>query len=220
MSEDKGPQIIIHKSNWGKQFIFAVIALVVFFALMMKNPSKSDFVQACVKEYLKKGQSMDPSTSNLLSELTTKMFGAWFEPLVEQDDFLIFSSYNVEIDNSLYKMKIKAFGIWGKIIFSEATMQTKQPEKEKQNNQTKQEENQNQPQNESNTQSNQPSGDMDCRGIEYKYENSYSGFKRWASDHGVKEYYQEDGLYFFLNSDGEWQEVHYDVGDGVNGAFY
>ena len=219
MSEDKEPQIIIHKSNWGKQFIFAVIALVVFFALMMKNPSKSDFVQACVKEYLKKGQSMDPSTSNLLSELTTKMFGAWFEPLVEQNDFLIFSSYNVEIDNSLYKMKIKAFGIWGKIIFSEATMQTKQPEKEKHNVQSNQEENQNQPQNDSNTQDNQPSGDINGIGSQNKYENSYSGFAKWVSDNGFKEYYQEDGLYFYLDSDGNWQEAHYN-GDGVNGSFY
>ncbi len=208
MSEDKQPQIIIHKSNWGKQFIFAVIALVVFFALMMKNPSKSDFVQACVKEYLKKGQSMDPSTSNLISELTTKMFGAWFEPLVERDDFLIFSSYSIEIDNSEYKMQIKAFGIWGKIIFSEATMQSKQPEKEQQNNQSNQEEI-----------PNQPTGDLNCGGLEYKYENSYSGFIRWAKDNGMEEYYSEDGLYFYLNSDGDWQEVHYD-GDGVNGAFY
>jgi hypothetical protein len=195
MSEDKQPQIIIHKSNWGKQIIFVVIALVVFFALILKNPTKSDFVQACFKEYLKKEHSVDASTSSLLSELTTKMFGTWFEPLVERDDFLIFSSYNVEIDNSEYKMQIKAFGIWGKIIFSEATMQSKQPEEIP----------------------NQPTGNLNCGGLEY--ENSYSGFIRWAKDNGMEEYYSEDGLYFYLNSDGDWQEAHYD-GDGVNGAFY
>jgi hypothetical protein len=127
MSEENKPQIIILKSNWAKQLIIAVIVLVFFFFAIGKNPSKSDFIQGCVKEYLKKEQSFGSSTSNYVSEITTSIFGSWFEPLVEREDYLVFSKFNVEIDNDEFKMKIKAFGFWGNIYFSEGIMERKEP---------------------------------------------------------------------------------------------
>ena len=127
MSEENKPQIIILKSNWAKQLIIAVIVLVFFFFAIGKNPSKSDFIQGCVKEYLKKEQSFGSSTSNYVSEITNGIFGSWFEPLVEREDYLVFSKFNVEIDNDEFKMKIKAFGFWGNIYFSEGIMERKEP---------------------------------------------------------------------------------------------
>ena len=126
MLENK-PQVIILKSNWAKQLIIAVVVLVFFFFAIGKNPSKSDFIQGCVKEYLKKEQSFGSSTSNYVSEITTGIFGSWFEPLVEREDYLVFSKFNVEIDNDEFKMKIKAFGFWGNIYFSEGIMERKEP---------------------------------------------------------------------------------------------
>ena len=127
MTEENKPQVIILKSNWAKQLIIAVIVLVFFFFAIGKNPSKSDFIQGCVKEYLKKEQSFGSSTSNYVSEITTGIFGSWFEPLVEREDYLVFSKFNVEIDNDEFKMKIKAFGFWGNIYFSEGIMERKEP---------------------------------------------------------------------------------------------
>lgn len=127
MSEENKPQVIILKSNWAKQLIIAVVVLVFFFFAIGKNPSKSDFIQGCVKEYLKKEQSFGSSTSNYVSEITTGIFGSWFEPLVEREDYLVFSKFNVEIDNDEFKMKIKAFGFWGNIYFSEGIMERKEP---------------------------------------------------------------------------------------------
>lgn len=127
MSEENKPQVIILKSNWAKQLIIAVIVLVFFFFAIGKNPSKSDFIQGCVKEYLKKEQSLGSSTSNYVSEITTGIFGSWFEPLVEREDYLVFSKFNVDIDNDEFKMKIKAFGFWGNIYFSEGIMERKEP---------------------------------------------------------------------------------------------
>ena len=117
--DENQPQIIIHKSNWGKQLIVVIIFLVILVALMVKNPNRRDFVQACVKEFLKQDKNMDASTSNLVSEITSNVFGTWFEPLVERDDYLVFSMYTVDINNDRYKMKITAVGIWGKIIFTD-----------------------------------------------------------------------------------------------------
>lgn len=127
MTEENKPQVIILKSNWAKQLIIAVIVLVFFFFAIGKNPSKSDFIQGCVKEYLKKEQSFGSSASNYVSEITTGIFGSWFEPLVEREDYLVFSKFNVEIDNDEFKMKIKAFGFWGNIYFSEGIMERKEP---------------------------------------------------------------------------------------------
>jgi hypothetical protein len=127
VSEENKPQIIIHKSNWAKQLIIAVVVLVFFFFAIGKNPSKSDFIQGCVKEYLKKEQAMGSSTSNYVSEVTTGIFGGWFEPLIERDDYVIFSKFNVEIDNEEFKMKIKAFGFWGNVFFTDGVMERKKP---------------------------------------------------------------------------------------------
>ena len=74
MSEANKLQVIILKSNWAKKLIIAVIVLVFFFFAIGKNPSKSDFIQGCVKEYLKKEQSFGSSTSNYVSEITTSIF--------------------------------------------------------------------------------------------------------------------------------------------------
>ena len=95
---------------------------------MVKNPNRSDFVQACVKEFLKQDKNMDASTSNLVSEITSNVFGTWFEPLVERDDYLVFSMYTVDINNDRYKMKITAVGIWGKIIFTDFSKVDKEPD--------------------------------------------------------------------------------------------
>jgi hypothetical protein len=127
MTEENKPQVIILKSNWAKQLIIAVVVLVFFFFAIGKNPSKSDFIQGCVKEYLKKEQAMGSSTSNYISEVTTGIFGSWFEPLVEREDYLVFSKFNVEINNDEFKMKIKAYGFWGNIFFTEGVMERKEP---------------------------------------------------------------------------------------------
>jgi hypothetical protein len=127
MTEENKPQVIILKSNWVKQLIIAVVVLVFFFFAIGKNPSKSDFIQGCVKEYLKKEQAMGSSTSNYISEVTTGIFGSWFEPLVEREDYLVFSKFNVEINNDEFKMKIKAYGFWGNILFTEGVMERKEP---------------------------------------------------------------------------------------------
>lgn len=89
MSEGNEPQVIILKSNWARQLIIAVILLAFFFFAIGKNPSKSDFIRGCVKEYLKKEQSFGSSTSNYVSEISTSVFGSWFEPLVERDDYMV-----------------------------------------------------------------------------------------------------------------------------------
>ncbi len=125
VSEENKPQVIILKSNWARKLIIAVIVLAFFFFSIGKNPSKSDFIKGCVKEYLEKEQSLGSSTSNYVSEISTRVFGAWFEPLVERDDYLVFSKFNVEIDNVQFKMKIKAFGFWGNIFFTEIVMERK-----------------------------------------------------------------------------------------------
>jgi hypothetical protein len=162
MSEENKPQIIIHKSNWAKQLIIAVVVLVFFFFAIGKNPSKSDFIQGCVKEYLKKEQSFGSSTSNYVSEITTGIFGSWFEPLVEREDYLVFSKFSVEIDNDEFKMKIKAFGFWGNIFFSEGVMERKEP-----------------------VQSEMERAESEygsCGGVTYS--NTVNGFHDWVEDNG------------------------------------
>jgi hypothetical protein len=162
MSEENKPQIIIHKSNWAKQLIITVVILVFFFFSIGKNPSKSDFIQACIKEYLKKEQSLGSSSSNYVSEVTTGIFGSWFEPLIERDDYVIFSKFNVEIDNDEFKMKIKAFGFWGNIFFSEGVMERKEP-----------------------VQSEMERAESEygsCGGVTYS--NTVTGFHDWVEDNG------------------------------------
>jgi hypothetical protein len=191
MSEENKPQIIIHKSNWAKQLIIAVVVLVFFFFAIGKNPSKSDFIQGCVKEYLKKEQSFGSSTSNYVSEITTGVFGSWFEPFVEREDYLIFSKFNVEIDNDEFKMKIKAFGFWGNIYFSEGIMERKEPV------QSEMERDQN--------------GDLNCAGIIYTEDES--GFLQWVEDNGYsnpdfysRTYMNQEGSYFeSIYENGTWK---------------
>jgi len=162
MFEENKTQVIIHKSNWARQLIIAVIVLAFFFSAIGKNPSKSDFIQGCVKEYLKKEQSFGSSTSNYVSEISTSIFGSWFEPLVEMDDYMVFSNFNVEIDNEQFKMKIKALGFWGNIFFSEGIMERKeqiQSEMER-----------------------DESGNLNCGGVTYS--NDENGFFKWINDNG------------------------------------
>jgi hypothetical protein len=180
MSEENKPQIIIHKSNWAKQLIIAVVVLVFFFFSIGKNPSKSDFIQACIKEYLKKEQSFGSSTSNYVSEVSTGIFGSWFEPLIERGDFLIFSKFNVEIDNDEFKMKINAIGFWDNIIFSDVVMEKKeriQSEMER-----------------------DESVDLNSKDIIYSEDES--GFIKWVEDNGFsnpdftnKWYTDQNGMY-------------------------
>lgn len=194
MLENK-PQVIILKSNWAKQLIIAVIVLVFFFFAIGKNPSKSDFIQGCVKEYLKKEQSFGSSTSNYVSEITTGIFGGWFEPLVEREDYLVFSKFNVEIDNDEFKMKIKAFGFWGNIYFSEGIMERKEPV------QSEMERDQN--------------GNLNCAGIIYT--DDESSFLQWVEDNGIEINYIEWGekyseingeIYEFNDRNSGWELVN------------
>lgn len=164
MTEENKPQVIILKSNWAKQLIIAVVVLVFFFFAIGKNPSKSDFIQGCVKEYLKKEQSFGSSTSNYVSEITTGIFGTWFEPLVEREDYLVFSKFIVEIDNDKFKMKIKAFGFWGNIYFSEGIMERKEPAQSEMER--------------------DESGDSNIGGTTYS--NNEQGFLDWVEDNGYK----------------------------------
>jgi hypothetical protein len=194
MSEQNNPQVIIHKSNWAMQLIIAVVVLVFFFFAIGKNPSKSDFIQGCVKEYLKKEQAYGSSTSNYVSEITTNIFGSWFEPFIEREDYIVFSKFNVDIDNDEFKMRINAFGFWGHIFFTEGVMERKDPV------QSEMERDQN--------------GDLGCVGVIYA--NDSSGFFQWVIDNGItinsiewgEKYSEINGeLYEFKNRSTGWELI-------------
>jgi hypothetical protein len=183
MSEEDKHQVIIHKSNWAKQLIIAVVVLAIFFFAISKNPSKSDFIQSCVKEYIKKDKSIDPSTSNYISEITTDVFGSWFEPLVERSDFMLFSKFNVDIDNDQFKMKITAYGFWGYIFFTEGVMVKKENKTE------------------------EASGDLECGGLTYT--NDLEGFSQWVEDNEYSNPEIVDGEALYVDNNGYSQMAFY-----------
>jgi hypothetical protein len=174
MSEENHHQVIIHKSNWAKQLIIAVVVMVIFFFAIAKNPSKTEFIQGCVREYVKKEKSVNPSTANYISEITTEIFGSWFEPLIERNDFVLFSKFNVDIDNDQFKMKITAYGFWGYIFFTEGVMVKKENKTE------------------------EASGDLECGGLTYT--NDLEGFSQWVEDNEYSNPEIVDGEYTY-NSD-------------------
>jgi hypothetical protein len=188
MSEENKPQVIIHKSNWAKQLIIVVVVLVIFFFAISKNPSKTEFIQGCVREYVKKEKSVDPSTANYISEITTEIFGSWIEPLIERNDFVLFSKFNVDIDNDQFKMKITAYGFFGYIFFTEGVMVKK---KEKFREDT----------------SEDSSGDLGCGGLTYS--NDFEGFSQWVDDNDYYDPEIVDGDAIYVDNNGYTQMAFY-----------
>lgn len=116
MEENK--QIIYHKSDWGKQVIYIVLVLAFLFFSYKKNPTKELFTQELIREYaLKNG--LDTSSSMWVSELTNSMFGSFVEPMIKRNDYIIFSTYEAEINNKYINGRVRAIGFWGNIFFDD-----------------------------------------------------------------------------------------------------
>ena len=116
MEENK--QKIYHKSDWGKQVIYIVLVLAFLFFSYKKNPTKEIFTQEVIREYAVKN-GIDTSSSMWLSELTSSIFGGFVEPLIKRNDFILFSTYEVELNNQYINGKVSAIGFWDNIIFYE-----------------------------------------------------------------------------------------------------
>jgi hypothetical protein len=114
MKENK--QIIYHKSDWGSQLIKIVLILSFLFFSYKKNPTKELFIQELIRGYASK-QGIDSSSSILVSELSSSLFGGIIDPLIKRNDFVIFSTYEIELNNQYVKGKVKAFGFWDNILF-------------------------------------------------------------------------------------------------------
>ena len=125
MSDDNKPQIIIHKSNWAWQLITVVIFLVILVALMVKNPSERDFAKACVKEYTQRQLNADPAMSELVANLIDQFIGSELALPIESNDYLVCSSFSFDQTLDDREVHIKAFGIWGKIIFTDVRIVSK-----------------------------------------------------------------------------------------------
>ena len=109
-------QIIYHKSDWGKQVIYIVLVLAFLFFSYKKNPTKGLFIKELARECAVKN-GLDTSSSVWVSELTTYLFRGFAEPLVKRNDFILFSTYEVELNNQYMSGKVSAIGFWDNIIF-------------------------------------------------------------------------------------------------------
>ena len=109
-------QIVYHKSDWGKQVIYVVLVLAFLFFSYKKNPTKELFIQELAREYAVKN-GLDTSSSIWVSELTSDLFKGFVEPLVKRNDFILFSTYKVELNNHYISGKVRAIGVWDNIIF-------------------------------------------------------------------------------------------------------
>ena len=109
-------QIVYHKSDWGKQVIYIVLVLAFLFFSYKKNPTKGLFIKELARECVVKN-GLDTSSSMWVSELTTYLFRGFAEPLVKRNDFILFSTYKVELNNQYFSGKVRAIGFWDNIIF-------------------------------------------------------------------------------------------------------
>jgi hypothetical protein len=116
MEENK--QIIYHKSDWGKQVIYIVLVLAFLFFSYKKNPTKELFTQELIREYAVKN-GLDTSNSMWVSELTNSMFGGFVEPMIKRNDYIIFSTFELEFNNQYVNGKVLAIGFWDNIIFDD-----------------------------------------------------------------------------------------------------
>jgi hypothetical protein len=80
-----------------------------------KNPTKELFTQELIREYAVK-HGIDNSSSNMLSEFANSLFGGLVEPMVKRNDYIIFSSYELELNNELIRDSIYAIGFWDNIF--------------------------------------------------------------------------------------------------------
>jgi hypothetical protein len=111
-------QIIYHKSDWGKQVIYIVLVLAFLFFSYKKNPTKELFTQELIREYTVRN-GLDTSNSMWVSELTNSMFGGFVEPMIKRNDYIIFSTFEVEFNNQYVNGKVFAIGFWDNIIFDD-----------------------------------------------------------------------------------------------------
>jgi hypothetical protein len=109
-------QIVYHKSDWWKQVIYVVLVLAFLFFSYKKNPTKGLFIQELARECAVKN-GLDTSSSIWVSELTTDLFKGFAEPLVKRNDFILFSTYKIELNNQYINGKVRAIGLWDNIIF-------------------------------------------------------------------------------------------------------
>ena len=115
---DNNKQIIYHKSDWGKQVIYIVLVLAFLFFSYKKNPTKELFTQELIRECAVKN-GLDTSSSMWVSEITNSMFGGFVEPMIKKNDFIIFSTFEVELNNKYVSGKVFAIGFWDNIIFDD-----------------------------------------------------------------------------------------------------
>lgn len=99
------------------QLVKFLIAAIFIFFLIKKNPEKSDFVKAAVKEYSLSSLGLSPALANGAAELSANLLSKFLEPMIERNDYIFFSTYSFEYNNKNVKIKIKAFGIWDSIFF-------------------------------------------------------------------------------------------------------
>ena len=111
-------QIVYLKSDWGKQVIYIVLVLAFLFFSYKKNPTKELFTQELIREYAVKN-GLDTSSSMWVSELTNSIFGGFVEPMIKRNDYIIFSTFEVEFNNQSVSGKVFAIGFWDNIIFDE-----------------------------------------------------------------------------------------------------
>lgn len=114
-------EITNQDSNWGKQAVFFILIIVFLFFSYKKNPTKELFTQELLKEYAI-NNGLDTSSSMLISEFTNSLFGGFVEPMIKRNDFIIFSTYEVELNNQLINGKVTAIRFWDNIFFVKKTM--------------------------------------------------------------------------------------------------
>lgn len=125
---EENRNIIYTKSDSRTQSI--IIKIVFFLGFIyfsiQKNPTKELFIQELIIEYsLKKG--LDISSSALVSELSSNVFDGFAAPLVESNDYIIFSTYEIELDNQYISGRAFAIGFWDNIIMHENQLNEKKP---------------------------------------------------------------------------------------------
>lgn len=103
--EENKPQVIIHKSNWAKQFIIATIGVVVIFSLVIKNPNEKDFIRATIKK-ITQSISGEGSVSEVASKYVTDLGGDLLALPVERKNYIFFSTFEFSFGG----IEISGFG--------------------------------------------------------------------------------------------------------------
>jgi hypothetical protein len=117
LEKKENTQIIIHKSNWGSQIVYVIIVVLSLFLSIKNNPTKREVISSLISELSKKEAGCGVSSSNAIGEIGTNMLGDIIEPFVIRRDFLLFSTYEIDLKNENFTLNAKANGVWNNIIF-------------------------------------------------------------------------------------------------------